>query len=75
MRLNDRMRFVSIAGLLAGIATWTACNKTSSSVSAATPSDGGKIPITTKSDDARNEFLQGRALSDKLLGTGFAPAF
>jgi tetratricopeptide (TPR) repeat protein len=28
----------------------------------------GKIPITTKSSDARNEFLQGRDLSERLLG-------
>ena len=28
---------------------------------------GGKIPVTTKSEDARKEFLQGRDLSEKLL--------
>jgi tetratricopeptide (TPR) repeat protein len=28
----------------------------------------GKIPITTKSSDARKEFLQGRDLSERLLG-------
>lgn len=68
MRLNQRTRFASIAILMASIAIWIACNKTSSNVSAEASSDGGKIPITTKSDDARNEFLQGRALADKLLG-------
>lgn len=31
------------------------------------PSDGGKIPITTKSDEAKNEFLVGRDLSERLL--------
>ena len=30
-------------------------------------SDSGKLPITTKSDDARKEFLQGRDLADRLL--------
>jgi tetratricopeptide (TPR) repeat protein len=68
MRVDNRARFASIAVLAASAAIWTACNKTSSNVSAAAPSDGGKIPITTKSEEARNEFLQGRELSDKLLG-------
>jgi len=68
MRPSGLTRFASIAVLVASAAIWTACNKTSSNVSAAASSDGGKIPITTKSEDARNEFLQGRALSDKLLG-------
>jgi tetratricopeptide (TPR) repeat protein len=30
------------------------------------PADGGKIPITTASDEARTEFLQGRDMVDKL---------
>jgi tetratricopeptide (TPR) repeat protein len=69
MRLNDRTRFGSIAILLLSAAVLSACNKTGNAVSSAAAStDGGKIPITTKSDDARSEFLQGRALSDKLLG-------
>jgi tetratricopeptide (TPR) repeat protein len=47
-----------------GIATLSACDKTNTS---ATPADsGGKIPITTKSEDARKEFLLGRDLSEKL---------
>jgi len=47
-------------------ATFIACNGSKPN-SAAASSDGGKIPITTKSDEARNEFLQGRDLSDRLL--------
>ncbi len=31
--------------------------------------DDGKIPITTKSDDARKEFLEGRDLAEKALTT------
>jgi tetratricopeptide (TPR) repeat protein len=42
---------------------WTACNKTNVAAS----SDNGKIPVTTKSEEARTEFLTGRDLSDKLL--------
>ena len=32
-----------------------------------TAASSGKVPITTKSEDARKEFLQGRDLSEKLL--------
>lgn len=35
----------------------------------AAPADGGKIPITTSSDAARSEFLQGQDLSEKLRVT------
>src|SRR5262249_54820186 len=31
-----------------------------------TPANGGKIPITTASADAKSEFLQGRDLAEKL---------
>jgi len=31
-------------------------------------SGAGKVPITTKSEDARKEFLEGRDLSERLLG-------
>jgi tetratricopeptide (TPR) repeat protein len=44
-----------------------ACNQAKNPTSASASSDGGKIPVTTKSDEARSEFLQGRALADKLL--------
>jgi tetratricopeptide (TPR) repeat protein len=69
MRLNDRRRFVWIAVLALSAAIWSACNKAGSDgISAAASSDGGKVPITTKSEDAKNEFLKGRGLSEKLLG-------
>jgi len=69
MRLNDHTRFVSIAVLVLSAAIWSACNRAGNDgSSAAAASDGGKIPITTKSEDARKEFLQGRGLSEKLLG-------
>ncbi len=68
MRPNEPSRFAWIAVLVVSTAITIACNKTNSNVSASTSSDGGKIPVSTKSEDARNEFLQGRDLSDKLLG-------
>jgi len=49
-------------------AIWSACNKTNGAGQSVAASDGGKIPITTKSDDARKEFLQAQDLSDRLLG-------
>jgi tetratricopeptide (TPR) repeat protein len=57
-------------GVAAGVAT-SACAKKeapapAAETQAATPSDGGKIPVTTGSAEARSEFLQGRDLSEKL---------
>jgi tetratricopeptide (TPR) repeat protein len=45
----------------------TACSKSGNAgQSASAASDGGKIPITTKSEEAKKEFLQGRDLAEKL---------
>jgi tetratricopeptide (TPR) repeat protein len=57
-------------GVAAGVAT-SACAKKeapapAAETQAATPSDGGKIPVTAGSAEARSEFLQGRDLSEKL---------
>jgi tetratricopeptide (TPR) repeat protein len=49
------------------VAALTACSKTSASGNTADSSNAGKVPITTTSNDARSEFLQGRSLSEKLL--------
>src|ERR1700675_143124 len=68
MRLHDCTRFVSIAVLVLSVATWIACNQSTNTSSAAASTDGGKVPITTKSEEARKEFLQGRDLSERLLG-------
>lgn len=69
MRLNERTRLLSIASLLLSTATWIACNQDSNpGNSAAASSNGGKVPITTKSDEAKKEYLQGRSLSEKLQG-------
>jgi tetratricopeptide (TPR) repeat protein len=50
------------------ISGWTACSKAKNNEVSAATSDAAKIPITTASDEARKEFLQGRDLSDRLLG-------
>jgi tetratricopeptide (TPR) repeat protein len=41
----------------------------------AASSDGGKIPITTSSEEARKEFLTGRDLSERLLAQESLPHF
>jgi tetratricopeptide (TPR) repeat protein len=52
------------------VVTTSACAKKEALAPAAetqtAPSDGGKIPVTTASAEAKTEFLQGRDLSEKL---------
>jgi tetratricopeptide (TPR) repeat protein len=52
------------------VVTTSACAKKEAPAPAAetqtAPSDGGKIPVTTASAEAKTEFLQGRDLSEKL---------
>jgi tetratricopeptide (TPR) repeat protein len=54
-----------MAIIVLGMASGLACNQTQTS--AAASSNNTKIPITTKSEEAKNEFVQGRDLSDRLL--------
>jgi tetratricopeptide (TPR) repeat protein len=65
MRRNSYNRLV-LAVLVFATATWIGCDKTNSEGTSAAPAGGGKIPITTKSEEARKEFLLGRDLSEKL---------
>jgi tetratricopeptide (TPR) repeat protein len=67
MQLKASSRYFLAAVVALSVAASSACNQTNHPTSASASSEAGKIPITTKSDDARNEFLQGRALADKLL--------
>jgi len=68
MSLNDFNRCLLGAAVL-GTAMWIGCNKASENGrSAHVSADTGKVPITTKSEEARKEFLQGRDLSERLLG-------
>jgi len=61
------LAFISILGVAVGI---TGCAKKEASAPVAvtqpTPANGGKIPVTTASADAKAEFLQGRDLAEKL---------
>ena len=57
-------RFALVMTLALTSMSWIACNKTSVAAGAT----DGKIPITSKSDDAKREFLEGRDLAERLLG-------
>lgn len=65
--MNRRTRLAWITAVVAIAALGNASNKAGSRGSAAGSSEDGKIPITTKSEEARSEFLQGRDLFDRLL--------
>ncbi|HEY6185618.1 MAG TPA: tetratricopeptide repeat protein [Terriglobales bacterium] len=64
MRLNQSSNLV-LAGLILSVAASLGCNDTKQTASAAA-SGGGKIPITTSSEEAKKEFVQGRDLFEKL---------
>jgi tetratricopeptide (TPR) repeat protein len=66
MQLKASRRYLLAVVVAVSLAASSACNRTTPT-SASASSEAGKIPTTTKSDDARSEFLQGRALADKLL--------
>jgi tetratricopeptide (TPR) repeat protein len=67
MELKASSRCLLAAVVALSLAASSACNQTKNPTLASASSEGGKIPITTKSEDAKNEFLQGRALAEKLL--------
>jgi tetratricopeptide (TPR) repeat protein len=66
MRRNKIYRFTFALTLALSAILLIACNKSGIDESSVSASDG-KIPITTKSDDARKEYLLGRDLSERLL--------
>ena len=61
------LAIVIVAGIaLVGCATAEE-GKVATNNPAAASSDSGKIPVTTASEEARKEYLEGRGLQDKLL--------
>lgn len=64
MRFN-RFSNYTLAGLILCVAASLGCNQSNQTASAAAP-DSGKIPITTSSDEAKKEFVQGRDLTERL---------
>jgi len=65
MNLKPASHWMWLSALVAGAVMCVGCNKTDQ---VAASSDGGKIPITTTSEEARKEFQTGRDLSERLLG-------
>ena len=65
MRTKISTWLLSIAVVALGIST--SCNSASNETKSAASANTGKVPVTTKSEDARKEFLRGRDLADKLL--------
>ncbi|HSS98970.1 MAG TPA: tetratricopeptide repeat protein [Terriglobales bacterium] len=63
MHFNRFSNFV-LVGLTLCVAVSLGCNQSNQTASVA--ADSGKIPITTSSDEARKEFVQGRDLTEKL---------
>ena len=71
----SRNRFMLLLFPLIVVATasFSGCTKVAESTSKSSPgtntetSTAGKIPVTTSSDEAKKEFLQGRDLTEKLL--------
>jgi len=71
MILKKSMRRIFFAILaVSAMASSIACGKSDSAgpSAAAASADGGKILISTKSDEARKEFIEGRDLAEKLRG-------
>jgi tetratricopeptide (TPR) repeat protein len=64
MNLKPASHWMWVSALVLSVMVGIGCNKTDK---VAASSDGGKIPITTASDEARKEFLTGRDLSERLL--------
>ena len=64
-----------MSAFLFSAVTWGFAARATVAAPADTASDIGKIPITTKSDEARKEFLQGRDLSERLLANDSLPHF
>ena len=63
MHARNFGRLTLVAGIVLTSALWSACNKPAEKPAA----DAGKIPVTTKSEEARKEYLLGRDLSERLL--------
>jgi tetratricopeptide (TPR) repeat protein len=66
MDSGNAKRLVCVATLVLGVTVWVACNKAGNGQAVASASEG-KIPITTRSEEAKKEFLEGRDLADRLL--------
>src|SRR5947209_770400 len=65
--MRQRISIHLLFAVLVFVAASVACNRNNNPTTASASSAGGKIPVSTKSEEAKNEYLQGRALAEKLL--------
>jgi len=65
MPRSKSLQFLLAASITISAVVMTACNQSSGSTHASV--DAAKLPITTRSDQAKQEFLQGRDLAERLL--------
>jgi tetratricopeptide (TPR) repeat protein len=70
--MMHRKKFLVLAFVMAAGITLVGCataeeGKVAANNPTAASSDSGKIPVTTASEEARKEYLEGRGLQDKLL--------
>jgi tetratricopeptide (TPR) repeat protein len=68
MRPAKSVHFVLTVSVVLSLVGFVGCNKAKVGEVSAAASDAAKVPVTTTSDQARNEFLLGRDLSERLLG-------
>jgi tetratricopeptide (TPR) repeat protein len=68
MRPAKSAHFILTVSVALSFIGFVGCNKAKVGEVSAAASDAAKVPITTTSDQARNEFLLGRDLSERLLG-------
>jgi tetratricopeptide (TPR) repeat protein len=69
MHRNSSKLFLLAAVVVLGATTWGACTNTVDEAKPASPAasaSNGKIPITSSSEEAKKEFLQGRDLAEQL---------
>jgi tetratricopeptide (TPR) repeat protein len=70
---NGSTFFILAAVVALNAALWSGCSMPSNNgtpatnTAATTSSSAGKLPVSTSSEEARKEFLQGRDLAEKLL--------
>jgi tetratricopeptide (TPR) repeat protein len=78
MNRERAVRALSAAVVALSAAIWTACGSpvpNATPPGPAAPASDGKIPVTTASEEAKKEFLQGRDMAEKLLAQDALPHF
>ncbi len=68
MARNKTLQVLLAASVVLSAAALSACNQTSGNTSSAAAAYGGKLAVTSRSEQAKQEFLEGRDLSERLLG-------